>query len=55
MEIIHRCTRKCPYNKHCFVCKTKEPVKASITVLHKCKVTKEEIPIEIGGYDQSKQ
>lgn len=49
MGIIHRCTKKCPYNKHCFVCKTEKEVCENVVVIHKCKVTKEEIPIQIGS------
>ena len=43
--VIHRCTKKCPYNKKCFVCKTETEVSGNVVVLHKCAVTKEEFPI----------
>ena len=46
--VIHRCTKECPYNKKCFVCKTESEVSGSVVVLHKCMVTKEDIPIQIG-------
>ncbi len=46
--IIHRCPRKCPYYKNCFVCKTKGVVMEDVVIIHKCKVTKEEIPVHIG-------
>lgn len=47
-EVVHRCTKKCPYHKNCFVCKTKTEVLADVVVLHKCMITKEDIPIQIG-------
>ena len=43
--VIHRCTKECPYNKKCFVCKTESEVSGSVVVLHKCMVTKEDIPV----------
>ena len=46
--VIHRCTKGCPYNKKCFVCKTEAEVSGNVVVLHKCTVTKEDIPIQIG-------
>lgn len=46
--VIHRCTKECPYNKKCFVCKTEAEVSGNVVVLHKCVVTKEDIPIQIG-------
>lgn len=46
--VIHRCTKECPYNKNCFVCKTESEVSGSVVVLHKCRITKEDIPIQIG-------
>lgn len=46
--VIHRCTKECPYNKNCFVCKTEPEVSGSVVVLHKCRITKEDIPIQIG-------
>lgn len=39
--VIHRCTKECPYNKNCFVCKTESEVSGSVVVLHKCRITKE--------------
>lgn len=47
-EVIHRCPRKCPWNKNCFVCKTEGQVKEDVVVLHKCIVTKEDIPVHLG-------
>ena len=38
----------CPYNKKCFVCKTETEVSGNVVVLHKCMVTKEDIPVQIG-------
>lgn len=46
--IIHRCPRRCPYHKKCFVCKTKDIVMEDVVIIHKCIVTKEEIPVHIG-------
>ena len=40
--VIHRCTKECPYNKKCFVCKTETEVSGNVVVLHKCAVTKED-------------
>ena len=28
--VIHRCTKECPYNKKCFVCKTEEKQKMPV-------------------------
>ena len=47
--VIHRCTKECPYNKKCFVCKTETEVSGNVVVLHKCAVTKEDIPIQRGA------
>ena len=33
--VIHRCTKECPYNKKCFVCKTETEVSGNVVVLHK--------------------
>ena len=46
--VIHKCTRECPWHKHCFVCKTEKEVEEDVVVLHKCKVSKEDIPIHLG-------
>lgn len=46
--VIHRCTKECLYNKKCFVCKTETEVSGNVVVLHKCTVTKEDIPVQIG-------
>lgn len=46
--VIHKCTRECPWHKKCFVCKTAKEVEEDVVVLHKCKVTKEDIPIHLG-------
>lgn len=46
-EIVHKCPMTCPWNKKCFVCKTKGPVFEDVVVLHKCPVTKEDIPVNI--------
>jgi len=46
-EIIVRCPRNCPWNKHCFVCKIQGEVYGDGVILHKCEVTKEDIPIRI--------
>lgn len=51
--VIHRCTKECPYKKKCFVCKTESEVLDSVVVLHKCAVTKEDIPIQIGKEDDA--
>ena len=45
--IVHRCPCKCTYNKRCFICKTSE-IKGEVVIFHKCKVTKEDIPILLG-------
>ncbi len=46
--VVHRCTKNCPWHKKCFVCKTESEVKEDVVVLHKCMVTKEDIPVHIG-------
>ena len=46
-EIIVRCPKNCPWNKHCFVCKIQGEVYGDGVILHKCEVTKEDIPIRI--------
>lgn len=38
--VVHRCPRKCPWHKKCFVCKTEKEVGEDVVVLHKCVVTK---------------
>lgn len=47
-EMIHRCPKKCQWNKRCFVCKTKGPITEDVVVLHRCKITKEDIPVHLG-------
>jgi len=47
-EVIHRCPVKCQWSKNCFVCKTQGYPKEDLVVLHKCKVTKEDIPVHLG-------
>lgn len=37
-----------PIQQKCFVCKTEAEVSGNVVVLHKCAVTKEDIPIQIG-------
>lgn len=50
-EKIHRCPRKCPWHKKCFVCKTQGKVMEDVVVLHKCTITKEDIPVHLkDGY-----
>ena len=46
-EIICRCPKNCPWNKHCFVCKVQGKIFGDVVILHKCEVTKEDIPIRI--------
>ena len=46
-EIIVRCPKNCPWKKHCFVCKIQGEVYGDGVILHKCEVTKEDIPIRI--------
>ena len=46
-EVIHRCPKACPWKKKCFVCKTDGQVKDDVIILHKCKITKEEIPVHL--------
>ena len=46
-ELIVRCPKNCPWNKHCFVCKIQGKVYGDGVILHKCEVTKEDIPIRI--------
>ena len=52
--VIHKCTRECPWHKQCFVCKTEKEVEEDVVVLHKCKVTKEDIPIHLGKREKIK-
>lgn len=51
--VIHRCTRECPWNKKCFVCKTEKEVEEDVVVLHKCVITKEDIPIHLGKQERN--
>lgn len=53
--VVHRCTRICPWHKKCFVCKTEKEVKEDVVVLHKCAVTKEDIPIHLGKRENNKE
>ncbi|MBQ2886072.1 MAG: hypothetical protein IJE43_20325 [Alphaproteobacteria bacterium] len=46
-EIIFRCPKDCPWNKQCFICKIQGEVSGELVILHKCDVTKEDIPIRI--------
>lgn len=46
-EIIFRCPKDCPWNKQCFIFKTQGEVSGELVILHKCHVTKEDIPILI--------
>ena len=46
-EIIFRCPKDCPWNKQCFIFKTQGEVNGELVILHKCDVTKEDIPIRI--------
>ena len=46
---IYRCPLDCPFRKHCFVLKVPEELKYPLTILHKCRVTKADISITIGG------
>ena len=48
-EVIYRCPVKCPWKKKCFVCKVQGDVNEGIVILHKCVVTKEDIPVQIGN------
>ncbi len=47
--IVHRCPIECPYHKNCFVCKTVGEIKEDVVILHKCIVTKEDIPVHLGS------
>ena len=47
-EVIHRCPKKCQWHKNCFVCKTEGKITEDVVVLHKCVVTKEDIPVHLG-------
>jgi hypothetical protein len=47
-SFTYRCTKECPWNKHCFVIKTSCEIQEEIPVIHKCKVTGKEIAIHIG-------
>ena len=47
-EVIHRCPMECKWKKNCFVCKTQGYPKEELVVLHKCVVTKEDIPVHLG-------
>lgn len=48
-EVIYRCPVKCLWKKKCFVCKVQGDVNKGIVILHKCVVTKEDIPVQIGN------
>lgn len=47
-ENVYRCPRRCPWKKHCFVCKIQGEVSGDVVILHKCEITKEDIPVRIG-------
>ena len=47
-EHIYRCPRKCPWKKNCFVCKVQGELPGDVVVLHKCVVSKEDIPVHLG-------
>ncbi len=46
-ETIYRCPIECKWRKNCFVCKIQGCIKEEIVILHKCKITKEDIPIHL--------
>jgi len=46
-ETIYRCPLECPWNKKCFVCKVKGVVIGEITILHKCSVSKQDVPVHL--------
>ena len=46
-ESVYRCTKDCPWNKHCFVCKVQGEISGDVIILHKCEITKEDIPVRI--------
>ena len=46
-ETIYRCPIDCKWKKHCFICKVQGQIKADIVILHKCIVTKEDIPVHL--------
>ncbi|ROR28131.1 hypothetical protein EDD66_10569 [Mobilisporobacter senegalensis] len=45
---VYRCTKDCPWKKHCFVIKTPYELKEEMPVIYKCKGTGNEILIHIG-------
>ena len=45
---VYRCPQNCPWKKNCFVCKTDGEVDGDVVILHKCEITKEDIPVRIG-------
>lgn len=53
--VVHRCTRECPWHKKCFVCKTEKDVREDVIVIHKCAITKEEIPIHLGKQENNEE
>ena len=50
-ESVYRCTKDCPWHKHCFVCKVQGEASGDVVILHKCEITKEDIPVRIEKAD----
>ncbi|WP_301956680.1 hypothetical protein [uncultured Dialister sp.] len=50
MEIVYRCTQKCPIHKHCFILKVPIQLKEPLLILLKCKANNgKDIPVIIGN------
>jgi hypothetical protein len=50
LEIVYRCTQKCPIHKHCFILKVPIQLKEPLLILLKCKANDgKDIPVIIGN------
>ena len=44
-SVIYRCSVTCPINRHCFICKTNQPVPGDTVFLVKCPHRKHDIAL----------
>ena len=47
--VIHRCTKECPYNKKCFVCKTESEVSGLRKRIFRFRLEKKKMPVFYDG------
>lgn len=46
-ETIYRCPLQCQWKKNCFVCKIQGTIREDIVILHKCVISKQDIPVHL--------